>query len=186
MEWVEGESLDLYVRRLVAEEDRYGLAVLSYKCNQLAMWLHGQPFAHGDVKHDNIMVHGGGNLVLVDYDGMFVPAMAGEQAREVGSPDYRHYGRTASDFDATIDDFSLILLSVTLKALALKPALLQAYGSADALLFKAKDIRQPAESALMKGLVELFSDVELARLYSLYVMCWSEKKIPYGDRKSVV
>ena len=183
MDWVEGESLDAYVRRLVAADDRYGLSVLSYKFNQLAMWLHGQPFAHGDVKPDNIMVHGAGNLVLVDYDGMYVPSMAGEAAREMGSPDYRHYGRTADDFNATIDDFSLVLLSVTLKALSLQPELLQQYGSVDALLFKAKDIRQPAKSTLMKELVNLFTDIELARLYSLLLMCWTEKKIPSGVLK---
>ena len=39
-----------------------------------------QPFAHGDLKPDNILVRDDGSLVLVDYDGMYVPAMQGQKA----------------------------------------------------------------------------------------------------------
>ena len=55
---------------------------------RLAMWLLPQPFAHGDLKPDNILVQADGSLTLVDYDGMYVPAMQGQKSRELGSPDF--------------------------------------------------------------------------------------------------
>ena len=71
-------------------------------------------FAHGDLKPDNILVREDGTLVLVDYDGMYVPAMKGQKARELGSPDFRHPLRTENDFDEHIDDFALLILTLTI------------------------------------------------------------------------
>ncbi len=45
------------------------------------------------------------DLMLVDYDGIYVPAMAGEQANELGHVNYQHLERSAEYFDATIDRF---------------------------------------------------------------------------------
>ena len=70
MEWVEGEPLDLYVSRHLGDSD--ALSMLSYRFNRMAAWLLAQPFAHGDLKPDNILVRADGSPVLVDYDGMFV------------------------------------------------------------------------------------------------------------------
>ena len=92
MDWVEGTNLDQYIRQHL--HDNYQLHLLAYQFSRLALWLMPQPFAHGDLKPDNIMVREDGTLVLIDYDGMFVPAMKGQKAREMGSPDFRHPART--------------------------------------------------------------------------------------------
>ena len=84
MDWVEGITLDKYIRTHI--DDKYELSLLAYQFSRLAMWLIPQPFAHGDLKPDNILVQGDGTLVLVDYDGMYVPAMKGQKARELGIP----------------------------------------------------------------------------------------------------
>ena len=95
MEWVEGKTLDKYLRENL--DDKYALEMLAYRFSQLAQWLISQPFAHGDLKPDNILVKEDGTLVLVDYDGMYVPAMKGQKAREHGSPDFRHPSRTEDE-----------------------------------------------------------------------------------------
>ena len=100
MDWVEGKTLDKYLRENL--DDKYALEMLAYRFSQLAQWLIPQPFAHGDLKPDNIIVCEDGTLVLVDYDGMYVPAMKGQKARELGSPDFRHPLRTENDFDEHI------------------------------------------------------------------------------------
>ena len=82
MDWVEGTNLDQYIRQHL--HDSYQLHLLAYQFSRLALWLMPQPFAHGDLKPDNIMVREDGTLVLIDYDGMFVPAMKGQKAREMG------------------------------------------------------------------------------------------------------
>lgn len=52
---------------------------------------------------------------------MFLPVFAGEKSPELGTAAYQHPGRTAEDFDASIDDYSIATISTTLHALALEP-----------------------------------------------------------------
>ena len=165
MDWVEGMTLDKYIRNHL--NDKYELSMLAYQFSRLAMWLMPQPFAHGDLKPDNIIVKNDGTLVLVDYDGMFVPSMKGQKARELGSPDFRHPQRTENDFDENIDDFSLATIAMQLSAIALDPKM---YGNqyGDALLLSEHDHRDPANSANQASLHTLLSNPTFERLYSLY------------------
>ena len=150
MDWVEGTNLDQYIRQHL--HDSYQLHLLAYQFSRLAMWLMPQPFAHGDLKPDNIMVREDGTLVLIDYDGMFVPAMKGQKAREMGSPDFRHPARTEETFNEHIDDFSLASILLSLRVIAEEPALLEKYGAADRLLFSEKDYRNIHDCQLLKDI----------------------------------
>ena len=167
MDWVEGETLDKYIRKHL--DDQYELSLIAYQFSRLAMWLMPQPFAHGDLKPDNILVKSDGTLVLVDYDGMYVPAMKGQKARELGSPDFRHPSRTDTDFDEHIDDFSLASILLSLKAIAYDPALLKCYGVPDCFPFSEKDYRDITQCDL---LMDLFpsEDSELNILLSLFII----------------
>ena len=137
MDWVEGKTLDIYLRENL--DDKYALEMLAYRFSQLAQWLIPQPFAHGDLKPDNILVREDGTLVLVDYDGMYVPAMKGQKARELGSPDFRHPLRTENDFDEHIDDFSLVSILISLRAIAFNPHWLAESRINERLLFSGRD-----------------------------------------------
>ena len=150
MDWVEGTNLDQYIRQHL--HDSYQLHLLAYQFSRLALWLMPQPFAHGDLKPDNIMVREDGTLVLIDYDGMFVPAMKGQKAREMGSPDFRHPARTEDTFNEHIDDFSLASILLSLRVIAEEPALLEKYGAADRLLFSEKDYRNIHDCQLLKDI----------------------------------
>ena len=175
MDWVEGQTLDKYIREHI--DDQYELSLLAYQFSRLAMWLMPQPFAHGDLKPDNILVKEDGTLVLVDYDGMYVPAMKGQKTRELGSPDFRHPGRTEEVFDDHIDDFSLASILLSLKAIALQPSLLEEYGASDRLLFSEKDYHNLSESSALGALQPLMQDAELASLYSLYILALSQNNL---------
>ncbi|MBD5310617.1 MAG: leucine-rich repeat protein [Bacteroides sp.] len=172
MEWVEGEPLDLYVSRHLDDTD--ALSMLSYRFNRMAVWLLAQPFAHGDLKPDNILVRADGSPVLVDYDGMFVPSMQGEKAREAGSPDYRHPLRTDADFNEHIDDFSVAVIALSLKALALNPSL-RSSASADTLLFSEADFRNPANSRLLQSIALLTTDPDLTLLLGTFYITLAKK-----------
>jgi serine/threonine protein kinase len=150
MDWVEGTNLDQYIRQHL--HDSYQLHLLAYQFSRLGLWLMPQPFAHGDLKPDNIMVREDGTLVLIDYDGMFVPAMKGQKAREMGSPDFRHPARTEETFNEHIDDFSLASILLSLRVIAEEPALLEKYGAADRLLFSEKDYRAIHDCQLLKDI----------------------------------
>ena len=152
MDWVEGKTLDRYLRENLS--DKYAMKMLAYNFSQMAQWLLPQPFAHGDLKPDNILVRKDGTLVLVDYDGMFVPEMRGQKARELGSPDFRHPQRTENDFDERIDDFPIISILVSLLGISLSPSFLEEYGAPDRLLFSKYDYANIDSRKLIK---ELFS-----------------------------
>ena len=175
MEWVEGVTLDSYLKRHL--NDKYELEMISYHFNRLSAWLLAQPFAHGDLKPDNILVRGDGSLVLVDYDGMFVPSMKGENAREIGTPGYRHPLRTDSDFNEHIDDFSIALIAMSLKAIALNPALKAENSSADNLLLSEQDLRSPQDSVIMRNIQSLTNNSELAMLYGIFYIALANKSL---------
>ncbi len=165
MDWVEGKTLDKYLRENL--DDKYSLEMLAYRFSQLAQWLNPQPFAHGDLKPDNILVREDGTLVLVDYDGMYVPAMKGQKARELGSPDFRHPSRTENDFDEHIDDFPLLSIFLSLKAISLQPSFLELYGASNRLLLSDTDYRDIRNSETIANLSWSYDD-ELNRIVNLF------------------
>ena len=171
MDWVEGLTLDNYLRAHLS--DPYALHLLAYQFGRLAAWLLTQPFAHGDLKPDNILVRPDGTLVLVDYDGMFVPAMQGQLAPEMGSPDFRHPDRTDADFSEHIDDFALASILLSLRAVAHSPDYLGRYGAADRLLLSEADYRSPEQSAFLRDEFPT-PDAELNRIYALFLLALSE------------
>ena len=172
MEWVEGETLDAYLNRNL--NDKYELEMLSYRFNRMAAWLLAQPFAHGDLKPDNILVRKDGSLVLVDYDGMFVPSMKGEKAREIGSPDYRHPVRTDTDFDEHIDDFSIAVIALSLKAIAVNPQLRLNMTSQETLLFKHSDFYDIIDSPVFNEIHSLFKNSEILQLYGIFSIAFTK------------
>ena len=147
MDWVEGKTLDKYLRENL--DDKYALEMLAFRFSQLAQWLIPLPYAHGDLKPDNILVREDGTLVLVDYDGMYVPAMRGQRARELGSPDFRHPQRTEDDFDEHIDDFPIVSILLSLKAISINPYLLNEYGAADRLLLSENEYLKTNDNYLL-------------------------------------
>ena len=173
MDWVDGITLDSYVRRW--QNDRNRLVTLSWRFGRMAAWLLSQPFAHGDLKPDNILVREDGTLTLVDYDGMYVPAMQNQSARELGSPDYRHPDRKESDFGPHIDDFALCSLGLSLQAIALRPELLTQYGRKDGLLLGESDYRDLGNSAALQAIMGLGADSILAKLFGLFMLAYGNR-----------
>ena len=175
MDWVEGVTLDKYVHQHIS--DKYALQLITYQFCRMAAWLMSQTFAHGDLKPDNILVTEDGALVLVDYDGMYVPAMQGQKARELGSPDYRHPLRTEECFNEHIDDFPLALIGMSLKAIALDTSLLQNNAKSDSLLFSESDFQNIGECLMMKSLCALLNDAEFSKLYALFILAHSQQEL---------
>ena len=175
MDWVEGSTMELYIREHY--RDSYAMEMLCYRFCRLAAYLRSQPFAHGDVKPDNIMVSDTGTLTLIDYDGMFVPSMQGESSPTLGTEEFRHPLRTPELFDATIDDFALASIALSLRAIALDSQLLDQYGAPDRLLFSASDYRDLAQSQVMQAIWRLVGDKDLCKLVGLFVLAHAEQSL---------
>ena len=175
MDWIDGETMETYIAENY--QDNYTMAMLCYRFCKMAAWLRSQPFAHGDIKPDNIMVRPDGTLTLVDYDGMFVPAMKGQKSPTIGTKDFSHPLRTIDDFDETIDDFALASIALSLKAISLKPSLFDEYGAADRLLFSVDDYCDLSKSKVMAALLEQMNNEELTTLLSMFLLANAKKNL---------
>jgi len=175
MDWIEGETMETYIADHYM--DNHAMSMLCYRFCKMAAWLRSQPFAHGDIKPDNIMVRSDGTLTLVDYDGMFVPAMKGQKSPTIGTKDFSHPLRTIDDFDETIDDFALASIALSLKAISLNPSLLNEYGASDRLLFSAADYLDLSKSKTMTALQDLLADEGTRTLLSMFLLASAKKNL---------
>lgn len=175
MDWIEGETMETFIAENYT--DSYEMSMLCYRFCKMAAWLRSQSFAHGDIKPDNIIVRPDGTLTLVDYDGMFVPAMKGQKSPTIGTKDFSHPLRTIDDFDETIDDFSLVSIALSLKAISLDSSLLQSYGASDRLLFSATDYLDLSKSKIFAALQGLLADMETRTLLSMFLLASAQKDL---------
>lgn len=151
MKWIEGPTLDLYIGEMINRPD-----VLLHLCEEwkrLVTALHAAGIAHGDLQHGNIIVEHG-HLRLVDHDGIFVTSMAGWTASEVGHQHYQHPRRDAQHFDINLDNFSSLVIYLSLLSLAERPSLWQEHHDEN-LLFTKTDFIDPASSSLFAKIREL-------------------------------
>jgi serine/threonine protein kinase len=151
MQWIEGPTLDLYISEMLKRQDV--LLHLSEEWLRLIGALQESGIAHGDLQHGNIIIEHG-QLRLVDHDGIFVPAMEGWAASEVGHQHYQHPRRTAQHFDSKLDHFSALVIYLSLLSLAERPSLWQEHHDEN-LLFTKSDFADPASSELFKKVREI-------------------------------
>jgi len=138
MDWVDGTALIDYLD--AQHRNRAAVAALAERFRVLVTDLEAAGIAHGDLQHDNIVVRADGSLRLLDYDGMYVPALAGLSASERGVPDYQS-PRRAAEFGPYLDRFSAWVIYLSLRALTIEPELwteLRSPGS-ERLLVRAAD-----------------------------------------------
>ena len=175
MDWIDGETMETYIANNYS--DNYAMSMLCYRFCKMAAWLRSQPFAHGDIKPDNIIVRSDGTLTLVDYDGMFVPAMKGQKSPTIGTKDFSHPLRTIDDFDETIDDFALATIALSLKAISLDSSLFNRFGASDRLLFSANDYLDLSKSQVLTALQGLLVDEEIRTLLSMLLLASAKKDL---------
>lgn len=153
MEWVQGESLDAYVR--THRNDAAVVTKLMDSFREMTLALVDAGIAHGDLQHGNIMVLPDGQIRLVDYDGMFVPALKGQPSNELGHRNYQHPWRTANHFDSRLDNFAAWSIYCSLLCLTKDPTLFEVLNAGDeCLLFRQADYQTPTRSrafAILEG-----------------------------------
>jgi hypothetical protein len=150
MEWVQGEPLNAFIANHLG--DHRTLLSLARQWVDMVKALQQASIAHGDLQHGNVLVvHG--QLRLIDYDGMYVPALSGERSHELGHRNYQHPLRTESDFGPYLDNFSAWVVYLSLIALAADPSLWEQFGGGDeCLLFRREDFEEPEVSNVLRAL----------------------------------
>lgn len=150
MEWVEGETLDVFVERRV--NDSAALRRLAAQWRGLVAGLQGARMAHGDLQHGNVLVDRSGWMRLVDYDAMFIPALSGEMSPELGHPNYQHPHRSAGHYDRGIDNFAAVVIYLSFLALAADPTLWRDFHNGDNLILTKADYTEPRRSRCLDRL----------------------------------
>jgi WD40 repeat protein len=198
MPWVEGFPLNEFV------SDNLGrLNVLE---SLLTVWgrmcrrLRESGLAHADLQHGNVILVPGGqksllSVRLVDYDGMFVPALAGRPPSEYGHPSYQHPDRVAKQvYSADLDRFPHLVVSTALRGLVVGGKGLWAkYDTGDNVLFREADYKNPAGSELMRELWDTRDPSLVALLSHLVIACtrpieqspWLDLVMPEGKSPTV-
>ena len=88
MEWVEGQSLDKYLRENLNNSS--AVRRLAETWRTTAKELHQRGIAHNDLQHGNVMVQEDSTIRLVDYDGIFLPEYRGQKSPEIGHQNFQH------------------------------------------------------------------------------------------------
>ena len=159
MQWVEGNVLFDWLRDRCLKNDVQSLRNISEQWVELINTLTQARIAHGDLQHNNVMVTKAGELKLVDYDGMCVPAIEGRVNLELGVEPYQHPERNfQTKLFPGIDNFSALFMLVGLRALTVQPQLWTKFIEPpggdlyDKLLFRKSDFEAPQQSALIHEL----------------------------------
>jgi hypothetical protein len=151
MEWVQGDSLGAYVAKNVANPQN--LIALAERWVEMSNALNTIGMAHGDLQHGNVLILPNGQIKLIDYDGMYVPALAGRPSEELGQRNYQHPLRTAMDFGPNLDHFSEWVIYVSLVLVSLDPTFwTKLNGGDECLLFRKTDFDDPERSLAFKAM----------------------------------
>lgn len=182
MEWVDGRELRQYVADIADHKDTTRLKALGDNWLSLMARMRAAKIAHGDLSGNNIMVRNNGTLVLIDYDGMYVPTLAHVRSAEAGAIEYQHpTARDKRAYGLEMDRFSALLIYVVLRALQERPELWRKHSeydkddptrlSTDRMLFKAEDLANPATSQLFRELSTLTDSLTLRLVEALKKAC---------------
>ena len=154
MPWVAGRNLSTVAKALCDKDNRPALAGLTRAWARLCLDLLGRGVAHGDLKHDNVLITSEGRLLLSDYDSMFLPQFKGMPSPLLGGVNFQHPARNERHFDAEVDHFSMLVMLLSLRALVFAPDLLGQYDNGENLIFCRDDFVDPTASFLIKRLLD--------------------------------
>jgi hypothetical protein len=157
MQWVSGTPLIEWVERHVDDIDALGSLQNSFIAMCRALAAHD--IAHGDFQHGNILISDG-KPKLVDYDGIYVPALATMGGVELGHRHYQHPRRSSADFDTYLDNFSAWSIWTSLRCIEQDPRLWRKLGCGEeCLLFRQEDYADPSRSVAFAYLEQHESEV---------------------------
>jgi hypothetical protein len=152
MQWVDGVSLTSFIETHL--DDAQELLELAGRFRTVVEDLAARGWAHGDLQHGNILVLPGGQLRLVDYDGMYVPSLAGVPSGEAGHPNYQHPGRSSDGLElygAAMDRYSAWVIYGSILLCAHQPeSWEECEGGVNKILLDANDLADPTTSRALR------------------------------------
>ncbi|MBX9722933.1 MAG: hypothetical protein K2X81_16140 [Candidatus Obscuribacterales bacterium] len=160
MQWCSGISLTAWLEKHL--NDPASLKHFLDRWQDTIAELQNAGIAHGDLQHGNILIDKE-KLRLVDYDGMYVPSLAGKESCEIGHRNYQHPQRDKTHFGPYLDNFAASLIYFSIKILCIDNSLWERLAGGDeCILFRAQDLQNPIESEAF-GILEQHPLKEIRR-----------------------
>jgi serine/threonine protein kinase len=154
MEWVDAYNLKKYVAK--NRHDQLLMKKLAASFLEMVKVLHRNRISHGDLQHGNVLVKNDGSLVLVDYDSMYIPELAGQKEEIKGLPGYQHPARYSNVLVTPYADyFSELVIYLSILALIKIPELWNELKIEDSeeMVFSGKDFVSKGSSPIFKRLL---------------------------------
>jgi len=149
MEWIDGKPLKEYINHNLNPNT---IRQIANKFKLMVAEFHKKNIAHGDLQHGNILVKDNGDLVLVDYDSMYIEQLNGMSDTIKGLPGYQHPARIKNQYvNSKLDYFSELIIYLSLLIFAEKPQLWQHYYGTEDLLFTKEDFANFINSDIYKN-----------------------------------
>lgn len=183
MDWVEAVTLSNWLDHQYT--DSAAVRELAERFAQLTTDLATHDIAHGDLQHGNLLVAQDGTFRLVDYDGMFVPALNGRHSTERGHRNYQSPARGDDDFDSSLDHFSNWVIYLALHAVAADPSLWTHLHEPDGeyLLLTEDDFKDPSGSVRLPTLLSHTDSTVRDLAEQIKLLAW--QPLPLVPRLSV-
>lgn len=160
MEWIDGVTLLDKVNELCKQRDRQALGQLAQQWLTVLEKMRAAHMAHGDLAALNVMVRKNGQLALIDYDGVYIPEFAGLPQVVIGQHGYQHGDMYHRPFNEQMDDFSAVVIYLSLLALSERPERWDkyvpgsVYGQLDGnMIFTGNDFENPDTSPIFAELL---------------------------------
>lgn len=148
MDWVDGKPLKEYLTDNCNSKTFLSIAE---KFRQMVESFHNNNIAHGDLQHGNILVKSDGELVVVDYDSMYIDTLKGMSDVVKGLPGYQHPKRNQNNYiQPYLDYFSELVIYLSLLIFAEKPQLWSIYCDTEDFLFSKDDFSNIKQSDIYK------------------------------------
>src|SRR2546422_790508 len=165
MQWADGDLLHSHIEKHL----RYPASLAALRAKWVIL-----------VRHLS-----GGSIHLVDYDGMWVPALRGRHATETGHRAYQHPERSGQDYGQEIDRFSALVIYLSLAALERDVTLWERFHTGDNLIFVREDFQQLGRSPIWQHLRRIGSR-EIDQLAAALAAMVQQHPMKVGNLDSVL
>jgi hypothetical protein len=176
MPWLDGSTIGEATETLCRRNNRRGLAALTRAWAKLCYDLLNRGIAHGDLKHDNVIITRESKLKLIDYDSMYIDELKGLASPLVGGINFQHPLRNPGHFDSTVDHVSILVMLLSLRALTFEPSLLEVYNNGENIILTRDDFIAAERSELMSTLL---------KIPDFFVQDWTRQLIKGCQSKSI-
>ena len=153
-DWYEGVSLQTKIEQLYKNQQKSIL--LSQMFEEFALTLLNERWAHGDLKPENIIFSTDG-LHLIDFDAVYREGFMADDCVEIGTRQYQHPLRDKTNFDKSIDDYPIALITTVLAAIAIDGSLGREVAESDYLLVQPH-LAVAGEDKMLERIENLFAE----------------------------